>query len=167
MKHFRLIIGTTLVLFIIGSLTGTFLLKITEKILGREILGFSTLSSFMPSLSFGFLLAFCSICAGCVLWAYSKANAEYAPGLVFGLGLLVSVASAIIGIGLKLGQIRLVLNSFGNEPGTSVLSSGSVNYFSWGFGLPLFVNIIIIAVLLLISHQKQQQKDNSVATGNN
>ncbi len=167
MKHFRLIAGTTLFLFIIGLLSGSLVVKLTEKILGRTFIGLSILSSFTPQLSFGFLLAFCSICAGCFLWAYLQYRAVNNPKLVFGLGLLISITSAVIGTVLKLIQLRLAFDSFGNQVKNDVLSAGTINYFSWGFSLTFFVNVVIIVFLLLVSRQKQQQKDNNMSIGSN
>ena len=132
MKHFRLIAGTAFVLFIIGFFSSSCTLKLTGTILGGEILGSTIWESLYPKISFGLLLAFCSISAGVLLWAYSKNRSSYSSIPIFGFGLLVSIISAIVGVWLKLLEIRNMFAEFGDKPKITFLAAGSIDYFSWG-----------------------------------
>jgi hypothetical protein len=93
-----------------------------------------------------------------VLWAYSRGYSKYDSRLVFGFGLLTSLTSAIIGIGLNLLKLRYIFSTptLNNEFDNFSLPAGSINYFSWGFGLVLFVNAVLIAVLLWLPRQRQK-----------
>jgi hypothetical protein len=165
-KHFWLIAITTLGLFLVGFLIGPFVFQRTAQFIGKEVVGF-TLSDFLVApISLGLLLAFCSICAGCLLWAYSRNNFEYPPLAVFGLGLIVSLFSATVSIGFKLLQMRSILHLTGGSLDSISLSMGAINYFSLGYGVTLMVNIILIAILLWFSRQQQEYKDSHATVHN-
>jgi hypothetical protein len=158
MKRLLSIAGLTFFLFILGLFSSSLVMQLTEKVLGKEIVATSVLSSFTPRLSFGFLLAFCSINAGGVLWAYSRGYSKYDSKTVFGIGLLISLTIAVVGIGLKLLALRYIFSTSAlkNEVGNYSLSADGINYFSWGFGLVLFVNAVLIAILLWLPRQRQK-----------
>jgi cell division protein FtsX len=84
--------------------------------------------------------------------------------MVFGFGLLTSLISAIIGIGLNLLKLRYVFSTstLNNEFENFSLPADGINYFSWGFVLVLVVNAVLIAVLLWFP--RQRQKDIIVST---
>ncbi len=166
-KYFWFITGTTLTLFLIGFLIGPFVVQWTAKIIGKEIVGFTISDWLVPPFSLGMLLAFCSICAGCLLWAYSRSRFAYPPRLVFGFGLLGSLLIAAVSIGFKLLQMRFVFKLPGDNLNNIPIAMRAINYFSLGFSLTLLVNIIVIVILLWFSRQGQEQKDNSVPAHNN
>jgi hypothetical protein len=167
MKRLRLILGTALILFVVGFLSGFYLLKLTENSLGITTIGFTLWDSLTPNLSLGFLLAFCSLSAGIISWAYSKSQLPQRPILIFSLGLLISIISASISIWLKLLQAQLIFpdlkTNFGNNPLITQFSTGSINYFSWGFEAIFFVSGIITIALLWISRWR---KNNAAILGN-
>jgi hypothetical protein len=165
-KHSWLIAGTTLSLFFIGFLLGPTVLRWTGIFIGEEFISYSFSEFLLPPVSLGLLLAFCSICAGCFLWAYSRTNSYYSPILVFVLGLLISLVTAAVAIGYKLLYTRHVLHIIGEDLNNIPMSMDGVNYFLLGFRLVLFVNVVIIAVLLWFSHQRQNQSDNAPVHNN-
>jgi hypothetical protein len=54
-----------------------------------------------------------------------------------------------------------------NELDNIPVAIKAIHYFSWGFGLTLFVNAIAITILLLLSRQRQGPKDNTAVVSNN
>jgi hypothetical protein len=165
-KYFWFIAGATLALFFLGSFFSPFVLKWTEKVIDQEIIA-HTLSDFLaPRVSFGLLLAFCAICAGCLLWANQKNRLVYDPKIVFGLGLLISFLTSTIGIGSKLLQYRFALSGMGNELDNIPVAATAIHYFSWGFGLTLIANGIIIALMLLLSRENQEHKEKTISVSN-
>ena len=157
MKYLRsLVAATTIVLFIVGFSAGSFALKLTETFINRETLGLSVLDSLTPNLSLGFLMAFCSLSAGVMLWAYIKTNFSFSPSLVFIFGLFVSLTSAFLGVWLYLRQLRFIETQFdtlGNIP----LTVRGVNYFSWGSTIVFFVSGMITVFFLWIPHFRESQ----------
>ena len=152
MKHFLLIFGTTILLFIVGLLSGSFILELTEKILNVDIVEVPA-TAFTPHISFGLLLAFCSIGAGGILLAYSRASSKYNPIVVFSLSLFISLLIAANEIILKLLEDREFLGDVINFH----LTSNDINYFSWRFFSVLPIYIFVIAGLLVISYQKEKK----------
>ena len=167
MKNIGLIVVTTLSLFFIGFISGPFVLKLTEQFLGKEIVALTIFDSLTSQFSLGLLLAFCSICASCLLWAYSRKHSGYAPHLVFGLGLLVSFVAVAIAIAYKLLYSRYALQFMRDDFNHIPITLRPIDYFSWGFRLPLFVNAVIIAILLWMPRQRHKQEDNNVPIQNN
>jgi hypothetical protein len=159
MKLFRLIAGITFLLFIIGLFSGSLMLELTKKILDINIdnVGRYPFTSVTPQFSFGFLLDSCSLSAGGLLWAYSKRHSKYDSKVIFGLGLLISITSGVTGIGLKLLELRNIFISEKELIDHFSLAAEAFNYFSWGIGLVLFVNVILIALLLWFPPQRQKE----------
>jgi hypothetical protein len=157
MKKLRsLVLTTGAILFILGFSSGSYVLKLTETYVNTEIVNLFVLDSFTPNLSLGFLLAFCSLSAGVMLWAYTRAGLPHPPNLVFLLGLIVSLTSAFLSVWLHLKQLRLIesqFDVFGNTP----LSIRIINYFSWGSTFVFFVMGIITIFLLWVPHLKEDQ----------
>ena len=159
MKYLRPpVAATTIILFVVGFSAGSFALKLTETFINRETLGLSAPDSLTPNLSMGFLLAFCSLSAGVMLWAYVKTNFSFSPSLVFIFGLFVSLTSAFLGVWLHLRQLRFIETQFaslGNIP----LTVRGVNYFSWGSTIVFFVSGMITIFFLWIPHFRESQID--------
>src|SRR5688572_6655649 len=106
MKKLRsLVLTTGAILFIFGFSIAPFVLKLTEAYVNKGIVSLFVLDSFAPNLSLGFLLAFCSLSAGVMLWAYTRAGLSHPPNLIFILGLLVSLVSAFLSVWLYLKQL--------------------------------------------------------------
>ena len=89
------------------------MLELTEKTLNIEIITTPT-TAYSPHISLGFLLAFCSIGVGGILWAYSKASSKYNSMLVFSLGLLISLLIVANEIMIKLFEDREFLKDITN-----------------------------------------------------
>jgi hypothetical protein len=159
MKYFKLTLGTALILFILGFISGYYLLKLTETFLGIKTIAITQWDSLTPNFSLGFLLGFCSLSAGVILWAYGKSQLPHHPIFIFGLGLLASIISATISISLKLIQLQLVFSrletDFGNNPLPAPISTGGINYFSWGFGTVFFISAITTISLLWIARKNE------------
>ncbi len=157
MKNFRfVIIGITFLLFIAGILLSTFVMEITQTVVEKQIIAIHVESGLNSRLSLGFLLAFCSICAGCFYWVYEKIYPKNAPTFLFIVSLLVSLISAAIGIWAKLLQIKFTFELFPfiyrhNE---EYLAAEAINYFSWGAVYAIFANLIIIFLVWLLLHRK-------------
>jgi hypothetical protein len=158
-KHFWLIAGTTLGLFLVGFFIGPFVSQWTGTIIGNEIRALNLSDFLVAPLSLGSLLAFCSICAGGLLWAYSRSGFQYDSRVVFGLGLFTSLVTATAGVGFSLLRLRLILELTSNQVDNISVAASMINYFSFGFRLPLLVNALLIAILLWLSRQRQPQKE--------
>lgn len=147
MKTLLLILVTAIFLFFIGFLSGSFMLELTEKTLDIEIITTPT-TVYSPHISLGFLLAFCSIGAGGILWAYSKTSSKYNSILVFSSSLLTSLLIVASKITLKLFENREFLKGVTNF----YLTTENVNYFQWGYLSVLPMYFYIILGLLAISY---------------
>jgi hypothetical protein len=159
MKYLRfLVAATTIILSIIGFSVGSFVLKLTEHFINKETLALSPLDSLTPHLSLGFLLAFCSLSAGVVLWAYNKTNLSFSPSLVFIVGLLVSLMSAFFSVWLYLRQLRFIESQFDTYENIS-LSVKVINYFSWGANFVFFVSGMIAIFFLWLPHLRGGSTD--------
>lgn len=155
MKHLRsLVAAITIILFIVGFFAGSFALKLTETFINRETLGLSVLDSLTPNLSLGFLLAFCSLSAGVMLWAYIKTNFPFSPSLVFISGLIVSLTSAFLSVWLHLRQIRFIESQFDTYRNIPLTVRG-INYFSWGSTIVFFISGVITIFFLWIPHLRK------------
>ena len=164
MKHLRfLVVATTIILFIVVFFAGSFALKLTENFLNIETLALSPLDSLTPRLSLGFLLAFCSLSAGVVVWAYNKTNLSFSSSLVFIFGLLTSLMSAFFSVWLYLRQLRFIESQFDTFGSTS-LSVKVINYFSWGATFVFFISGMITIFFLWLPHLKEGSLD-IVSTG--
>src|SRR5688572_3331207 len=130
MKKLRsLVLTTGAILFILGFSTAPFAVTLTEMYVNKETVALSPLDSLRPNFSLGFLLAFCSLSAGVMLWAYTRTGLSHLPNLVFIVGLLVSLTSAFLSIWLYLRQLRFFESQF-DTYGNIALAAGAINYFS-------------------------------------
>jgi hypothetical protein len=160
MKNFRFVImitGITFLLFIIGILLSTFVMEITQIVIEKQIIAFRVQSELNSRLSLGFLLAFCSICAGCFYWAYRKIYPKNTPTFLFIFSLLISLISAAIGIWAKLLQIKFAfeLLPFIYRYDEEYLAAEVINYFSWGVGYVIFANLIVFFLVWLLLRRKK------------
>jgi len=150
-------IGTAVVLFVIGNLSDSQLVRFTETFLGIHTVAITLSDSLMPGFGLGCLLGFCSISAGVILWAYIKSQLPGHSALIFSLALLASIISAVVPIGLKLLQLQLMFSQLAMNFSPTAFSTKDIDFWGWGFGTLFFVCGIATISLLWISRWQERR----------
>jgi len=158
MKSLRLSFGTIIILFVIGFLSGYYLLNLKGLFLYTYPFEFGIWES---SVSLVLLLVFCAISARIILWAYSKSRFPHHLILIFSCSLFISIISAAVSIWLKLRQAQYLATLLKDRL-VNVSSTGYINYFSGGFIAVLFACGVTTIILLWIARWQKKEEDTTI-----
>jgi hypothetical protein len=145
---------TTLLLFVLGFwFLPTLLGQLTKSVIENDLIAMKTEELRDFTLANAALLAACAPAAAVMLWAYSRKRPGWPRVYGFFLCLLITIASAATGIGLRLfviaDQMRLV-----NELGTIAIPIDTLHYSQWGGGALVIICGAITIVQLRLSQQR-------------
>jgi hypothetical protein len=156
-KSAQLTIIVGIILWVVGFLFAPFLVELVSGFMGMKFVALVLSDVVMTSISLGFLLGICAVCAGVVSTIYSQK--QELSTVVFFSSLLFFLFAGGVGVGIKLLRTKNILQ-LAALPESS-FSYGSLSFFSSGSP---YVILATIALAYLIN--SRQRRNNSIANSN-
>jgi len=151
----RLVILSTLLLFLLGFIASPCVLSLTEFFL-RHPVAASSIGDYMKfKLTISLLVASCAPAGGAMVWAFSRRRPANSPFMIFVVSLFISLLAVCAGLFLRVAALRNLVHEI---PSHILIRMDSLNYPIWGFGMLLIVAVGVVMVLLRFTPRLKRSK---------
>lgn len=161
---FNTLLFITTILLIVGLLTGPWLVKVSEIVLGQSLVSLHQWEVPLFEMSYALCLSFCSVCAGWILFLYSKTfhpKHHLFPFVIF-LLIILFIASIIYAFRLLLFKVQV---RYFDELWTFEISINALyGLLRWSVGAVVVLTAVFSLLFVFFRKLKDSWKPGQFST---